>query len=153
MRQQPPAISQISPASGYTSGGTEVTITGAAFMSGAEVTFGNVPATNVTISGTTLITAVAPPHAAGVVHVSVTNPTGLSALRLDAYTYLEPPRIDAVSPSFGSVDGGTVLTIRGYGFAPSPTVNIGGLAALVTSASSTVITAVTPPHAETSTLT
>jgi hypothetical protein len=42
-----------------------------------------------------------------------------------------PPQITSVSPSRGSIDGGTLITITGSGFQPDVTVTIGGRAATV----------------------
>ena len=42
----PPVVASVSPASGPTSGGTTVTVTGSSFQSGAAVTFGGTSATN-----------------------------------------------------------------------------------------------------------
>ena len=46
----PPTVTSVSPNTGSTGGGTAVTITGANFASGATVTFGSTPATNVVVS-------------------------------------------------------------------------------------------------------
>ena len=47
----PPSIAPVAPASGSTSGGSVVTITGAGFASGATVSFGSAAATAVTVAG------------------------------------------------------------------------------------------------------
>src|SRR5437879_3763776 len=69
-----PTISSISPASGATSGGTSVTITGANFQNGATVNLGSAAATNVTVVDSTTITATTPASAGGAVNVTVTTP-------------------------------------------------------------------------------
>lgn len=74
-RPPAPQITGISPTSGPTSGGTDVTINGANFQSGTVVTFdGAVAATNF-VSSSQLI-ARTPPHAAGAVTLEVRNPDG-----------------------------------------------------------------------------
>jgi len=85
----PPVLSliSISPTGGRTTGGTGVTIKGTGFQSGAKVAFGGNAATKVTIVSTTSIAASTPPHAAGTVNVTVTNPNGQSATLLNAFTY------------------------------------------------------------------
>jgi outer membrane protein assembly factor BamB len=85
----PPVLSliSVSPTSGRTAGGTAVTIKGNGFQSGATVAFGGNAATNVNVVSTTSIAATTPPHAAGTVNVTVTNPNGQSATLLKAYTY------------------------------------------------------------------
>ena len=88
-----PAVTTVAPASGPTSGGTSVVITGSGFLglSGASaVTFGGVNSTNYVVNSPTKITATAPAHTAGVVDVVVTaaggasDPTG----HTDDFTYI-----------------------------------------------------------------
>jgi hypothetical protein len=85
----PPVLSliSISPTGGRTAGGTSVTIKGTGFQSGAKVAFGGITATKVSVLSATSIAASTPPHAAGTVSVTVTNPNGQSATLLNAYTY------------------------------------------------------------------
>jgi hypothetical protein len=72
-----PSIKALTPASGSASGGTQVTITGTNFQSGATVSVGNQPASIVNPTSSTSITAVAPANAAGTTAaVTVTNPDG-----------------------------------------------------------------------------
>jgi hypothetical protein len=84
----PPGISGITPRQGPTSGGTPVTLTGAAFVKGANVTFGGEPATSVIISGPTSLTATTPPHEAGTVDIEVINLDGLKGSLKNGYTYI-----------------------------------------------------------------
>ncbi len=88
-----PAVTTVAPASGPTSGGTSVVITGSGFLglSGVSaVTFGGVNSTNYVVNSPTKITATAPAHTAGVVDVVVTaaggasDPTG----HTDDFTYI-----------------------------------------------------------------
>jgi hypothetical protein len=92
---QVPAIAGLNPASGPTSGGTSVVISGTGFTAATAVTFGGTPATFRMDSGTQ-ITTTAPPHDAGAVQVQVITPRGLSADTVaDGYTYVAaaPPPI------------------------------------------------------------
>ena len=82
-----PIISGVSPSSGPTNGGTTVTISGTGFANGATVSFGGTAASNVTVVGSTTITAVTPAHSGGNVNVVVTNPGGESANKNKAFTY------------------------------------------------------------------
>jgi hypothetical protein len=143
------SVTAVSPTSGPTSGGTAVTITGTGFVSGATLKFGTSAATNVLVVSSTSITARTPPHAAGAVSVVVTNPNKQSGTRANGFTYVAPaPTITSVIPNSGSRRGGTSVTITGTGFASGATVSFGGTAATnVTVASSTSITAQSPPHA------
>jgi IPT/TIG domain-containing protein len=85
-----PTVSAITPAVGSTSSGTAVTISGTGFEVGATVTFvqevagvatsGSFNATNVTVTGSSTITATAPAATAGTSYfVTVTIPTGLAS--------------------------------------------------------------------------
>jgi hypothetical protein len=74
-----PRVTSLSPASGPA--GTAVTINGLNFSGNAgmlKVFFGTTQATSVTIVSDTQLTAIAPPHAAGAVAVTVQTPYGTS---------------------------------------------------------------------------
>jgi hypothetical protein len=73
-------------------------VTGTNFQPGAQVTFGGSPASNVLWLSTTSISCSPPPHAAGVVDVTVTNPDGSSATGIGAYTYglILPPNVSSI---------------------------------------------------------
>lgn len=79
-----PAITSITPNSGSTSGGVTVVITGSN-LSGGSVVIGGVAAT-VTGTTSTTVNFTTPPHAAGLVDVTVTTPSG-SATLVGAFTY------------------------------------------------------------------
>jgi fibronectin type 3 domain-containing protein len=82
-----PTVTAISPASGPSTGGTSVTITGTGFSTGATVSIGGSAATNVnTVSGTS-ITAATPANVAGAANVVVTNPDNQSGTLASGYTY------------------------------------------------------------------
>src|SRR5690348_9874099 len=87
-----PTVSSVSPSSGPTAGGTSVTITGTNFASGATVTFGTAPATNVVVVSGTQITATTPANAAGAVMVKVTV-SGQSGSLANGFTYTSPVSI------------------------------------------------------------
>ena len=92
----PPEITDISPNSGQP--GTEVTITGSSFSEVDSVTFGDVAASFV-IDSDTSITAEAPQHPNGAVVVTISTPDGNSAISdADAFTYT-----GAVSPDLTGV--------------------------------------------------
>ena len=76
----PPEVSSVSPGHGVLSGGTPVTITGAGFGSHTQVYFGSVPATDVHVISTHLLTALTPPsNSSEQVNVTV-NSGGLSSV-------------------------------------------------------------------------
>jgi hypothetical protein len=74
-----PTVTKVSPKSGLTGGKTTVTITGAHFLAGTAVKFGEAGALEVTVNSSTSITAVSPPHATGTVDIIVTTSVGSSA--------------------------------------------------------------------------
>lgn len=143
----PPTVTGVSPASGSTLGGTNVTITGTGFQSGATVRFGGVLATNVSVTNSTTITARTPAGSPGTVAVQVTNADTQSGSLSNAFAYqaAPPPSITSLSPSSGTTGGGTTVTITGTGFAAGASVRFGNSdATSVTVNSATSITAVTP---------
>ena len=85
----PPTVSQVSPNSGSTAGGTPVTITGANFAAGATVKFGATAATNVIVISGTEITATTPAGSAGAVTVTVTV-GGQSGSLANGFSYTLP---------------------------------------------------------------
>jgi hypothetical protein len=142
----PPTVSNVSVSGGSVAGNTSVVITGANFQAGAAVAFGGTPGVNVTIVSPSTITATTPAHAAGVVDITVTNPTGRVGTLAHAFTFLAPT-IASISPAIGPTDGGVAITITGANFAPGAAVTIGGQpASSVSVASATQITCTTPPN-------
>jgi hypothetical protein len=145
-----PTVSTISPTSGNANGGTPVTITGTGFLAGATVKLGGTAATGVTVVSSTSITATTAAHTAGTVSVVVTNSDAQSGTLTNGYTYSgtnPAPTVRAISPTSGSANGGTPVTITGTGFLAGATVSLGGTAATgVTVVSSTSITATTAAH-------
>ena len=72
-----PEITNLSPDSGYASGGTSVNINGDKFVNGATVTFGGVQVQNAIVISKNLISCIAPSsNSSGAVQVKVTNPGG-----------------------------------------------------------------------------
>ena len=144
-----PSVAGVSPSSGPTGGGTSVTITGASFARASAVSFGGAAATNFSVLGNTLISAVAPAGAAGTVDVTVAGPGGTSATGAsDHYTYIAAPTVTAVSPSQGSTTGGTSVTLSGANFTGATAVSFGGTAAAsFTVNSATSISATSPSGA------
>ncbi|MEU5139215.1 MULTISPECIES: IPT/TIG domain-containing protein [unclassified Streptomyces] len=86
-----PTVTTVAPASGPTSGGTGVTITGTNLDTTESVTFDGTPAPFSVVNATT-VSAVTPPGAAGAVDVVVTNAAG-SDTAADAFTYVAGPGI------------------------------------------------------------
>ena len=89
-----PTITDISPNTGTTAGGTAVTITGTEFATGATVTFGGVSATSITVVSATEITCVTPAHVAGAVDVVVANTDTGTVTSAGGFTYVAPSIVD-----------------------------------------------------------
>ena len=100
-----PTVTNVSPGSGPSTGGTSVTITGTGFTGATAVNFGSGNSATFSVTNDTTIAATAPPNATlGAVDVTVTTPGGTSATSsADQYTYgaPPPPTVTAVSPSEG----------------------------------------------------
>lgn len=89
----PPTVASVVPIRGPTGGGQTVTIAGANFEAGATaVSFGGAAATGVTVLSPTQLTAVTPPHAAGVVDVVVQTfgSSSSQATLPGSYRYVDP---------------------------------------------------------------
>jgi IPT/TIG domain len=141
-------VTSVVPTSGPPAGGTAVTITGTNFTSGATVSFGGSPASNVSFVSSTQLKATTPAHAAGSVNVAITNADGTNATLASAFSFgTSSLTISNVSPISGPAAGGTTVTISGANFQTGASVTFGGLAASsVTLSNSTTIVAVTPAH-------
>jgi plastocyanin len=135
-----PSISSVAPNSGPTTGGTPVTITGTNFQSGATVTFGARPATDVVVVSATSITArtpLGPSNEQLAVNVTVTNPDATTGSASGAFTYTVPAlAVISITPNTALPSGApgaasTVVTIFGAGFtsALASSVTVGGVAA------------------------
>jgi hypothetical protein len=96
-------VTGVVPPVGRAAGGTNVTISGSGFQSGATVTFGGAAATNVVVVSATSITATTPAHAVGTVNVAVTNPDSSSGTANGAFTYVarqfDPNNDGVIDPS------------------------------------------------------
>ena len=136
-----PTVTNLSPTSGPTAGGTTVIVTGTDLTGATAVTFGSVNATSFTLDSPTQITATSPSGSAGMVDVTVTGPGGTSALGAgDQFTYgLPVPTVTGVSPSSGPTTGGayggTTVTafkvvIAGTNFTGATAVKFGGTSAV-----------------------
>lgn len=145
----PPTITGLSPSSGPTNGGTSVKISGTYLFGVTKVMFGPVPVSSFTIdpSGQFLV-AISPPDVAGSVYVTVVGPAGAfpSTPSIQfTYSALSLPVITSISPSSGTVTGGTIVTLQGSGFTGATSVQFGAaVAKSFTVNSDTTITAVTP---------
>jgi IPT/TIG domain len=90
----PPVIKGLSPKNGSAAGGTSVTITGTDFIGVTAVKFGSINAAKVTVNSGTSMTAVSPRAMPGKVDVTVTTPSGTSAVsKKDRFTFKKAKRV------------------------------------------------------------
>ncbi len=99
-----PTATGIDPDSGPIAGGTAVTITGTDFITGATVTIGGNPATDIEVINSTTITATTPAGSAGARDVVVTTSYGVGTLT-DGFTYIAPPSTAAYRAQRGLISG------------------------------------------------
>lgn len=145
----PPTVTKVKPNKGPAAGGTSSTITGSDFTGATSVSFGSIPASSFTVDSPTSITVLSPAGTAGAADITVTTPSGASAIGAhDVFKY-EAPTIAGVSPGTGPVAGGTSVTVSGSGFAPgagATSFSFGkAQGGSVQCGSSTSCTFVTPP--------
>ena len=146
-----PVATGISPASGPTTGGQRVTITGSGFVpGGTQMTFDGVPAIDVEVApGGTSLTALTPRGAAGPASVVVGTSAGDSAPLAYTYVAAADPRVTSITPTHGPTTGGTRVTITGSGFTGVTGVTFDGVpgSGVSVNPAGTVITVTTPPNA------
>ncbi len=152
-----PTITNVSPATGSTAGGSIVTITGTAFTacSNATVYFGTNLGTNCQLLSDTSLRITTPSApAAGTVDVWASFPGGTTPITTETkFTYTGAPTISSMSTNFGPASGGTLVTIVGTGFTdlscdgatPTAGVTFGAANARCSVTSPTQLTAVSPP--------
>jgi len=87
-------VTAVSPSAVGTSGGTAITVTGTGFGADTSLVIDGVPATGLTLTGTTSISATTPPHAAGAVSV-VAISGGQSASFQGTFAYVAPSGANA----------------------------------------------------------
>ncbi|MBL7664725.1 MAG: IPT/TIG domain-containing protein [Bacteriovoracaceae bacterium] len=144
-----PTITSVTANVGSSAGGTNVTIAGTNFYTGATVDFGGSACTAVTVVSSTSITCTTAAHAAGIVAVTVTNVDAQFATQAGGFTYLDAPTVTLVAPAAGFALGGTAVTLTGTNFYAGATVSFGGSACTsVTVVGPTTITCTTAAHAD-----
>ncbi len=88
-----PTLSAISPASGFSTGNSQITLTGTNFFLSASVLIGGYSCTDVVIVNATTITALTPPTPAAIYDVTVTTSVTFVnyAILAASYTVTDPP--------------------------------------------------------------
>ena len=142
-----PAVTTVAPTSGTTAGGTTVTLTGTNLTGATGVTFDGAAGTSLSVTSATKLTVKTPAHAAGVVDVVVTTPSGTSPAK--SFTYGTPaPAVTSVSPAAGTTAGGTSVTLAGTNFTGATGVTFDGVAGTSLSVTNDgELTITTPAHA------
>jgi fluoride ion exporter CrcB/FEX len=113
-----------------------------------QVLFGGAHGSAVRLLSAARLQVTAPPHAAGTVHVRVVTSSATSPVVTgDRFTFVAPPRVDGVSPAFGTAKGGTRVTLTGHNLVHVQSVHFGSvLGSSVRVLSSTKLAVTTPPH-------
>ena len=122
-----PAVDSISVPGGPAAGGTQVTILGTGFTPASTVTFGSVPATDVTYESPQALTAVSP-AGSGMADVVVSSAGGSSDISTaDEFYYGSPPTVTGLNVTQGPEAGDTVVTVHGTGLTGATVVGFGGI--------------------------
>ena len=149
-------VDEVVPDEGEIEGGELVIVRGAGFLGSASVFFGDVPASDVTVEGSGIISLVVPPGDTGAVDVTVKLSDGSEASRGNGYEYLAPPVVEEivplalheVMPNSGPEAGGAVVVLEGQGFEPGLQVRFGDLTGVdVDIHGDSVLTVLTPAGA------
>lgn len=82
-----PRVDTVDPNHASAQTGARVSVSGANFVDGATITFGDELAANLYFESSSVIWADAPPQAAGLVNVTVRNPDGQTGSLTDAFTF------------------------------------------------------------------
>ncbi len=120
-----PSILSVEPDHGPLTGGTALTVTGAAFVEGCKALLDGVLATTARESETILRVDTPARAQKGLVELRVVNPDGQLAVYEEDFRYDGAPVITGTEPSWLSTEGGAVLTILGVDFAPGCAVHLG----------------------------
>ncbi len=123
------ALSVLSPTSGGMQGGTSGVLDGANLPPDAVVHVGALEATGVSVPSETQLHFTTPVGGSGPaseLRVHAASDPENEALLPAAFTYEAPLTLGQVHPARGAIAGGTLLTLRGTGFAPGLTVTFGG---------------------------
>jgi len=136
-----PIITSFTPTVGVT--GTIITIAGSNFTQVIDVKFGGTPAASFTTSSATSIIATVGTGSSG--NVTITTDSGVATLQGFSYG---APTITSFTPTSGPA--GSLITISGMNFNPSPSGNIvffGAVKAVISTATPTQLDVIVPPGA------
>ena len=139
-----PSISSITPSSGSTHGGQEITIIGNGFSGSADDTSVTIGSGSCSIDTVTVdsITCITPANGAGDETVTVSSNGVLFPTSPYTYSDSSTPTITSISPTTGS--GSLTLTVNGANLADTLSVFVGTYECPILSASSTLVTCTLP---------
>jgi hypothetical protein len=141
-----PAVTQVSPSTGFTNASRTVTITGTGFAATSRVTAAGatLPFTKVSEN---VIRVTLPTHAAGAVDIQVTTPGGTSATGT-TFTYSLPPapEVSSLSVTRGSTGAATAVTVQGSWLTGTTKVTVDGTSVKFTQVSDNQVRATLPAH-------
>lgn len=144
-----PRLSGVSPSSGPGTGGTVVTITGSGFTDTDYVKIGENYGMDLKIIDDSHLTVRTQASSPGTVPISMKNAHGVMRSMEPAvmYTYeYSLPELTNISPSSGSIAGGTLVTIKGSGFSGTKNVQFGGESGTsLNIVNDSCLTIITPP--------
>lgn len=141
-------ISSISPNSGPYTGGTKVTITGTSLSAATGVLFGTTAGTGLSVNKKNGSLTVTSPPGSGTVDIHVVFQGGSQTPSVPADQFRYAPQVTGVSPTTGTHNGGTKVTISGTNFTGVPAtgaVKFGNTVATYTVNKNGTITATAPP--------
>lgn len=141
-------ISDVTPVSGPSEGGTTVTLTGTRLEQVDEVYIGPLPATILAGPSPGSIKVSTAPANPGIHDVAVVTAWGERVVLEDAFTFgAEDPGLFIVTPGTGSQAGGTLISVVGSGLSKASAVHFGDMAAEILDATDPArILVNTPPH-------
>ncbi|KAL6460366.1 hypothetical protein MHYP_G00303320 [Metynnis hypsauchen] len=122
-----PTVTGISPSQGASDLGTVLTISGSGFVDGnASVQIGDVQCSVLLVTSTSLTCSVGP-ASAGLYPVSVSFPA-LGYARYSGgstFNFTYQLGVTSIKPTAGSITGGTIITVSGYGFGYDAVATVG----------------------------
>lgn len=124
-------LSRVMESVGQPAGGERIAIFGQGLSGGSdvglpEVRFGSARGEAVLLLDDGQLNVTVPPHAPGLVDVTVTLPDGQSETLSDAYLYQGPLALTAITPTVSGIDGGVAVEVTGAGFTAQTRILIGG---------------------------
>ena len=130
-------ITSVSPSTGSSAGGTKVTIKGLDLKGATAVKFGTVSATSFTVNNDgKILTAFSPAESPGTVDIIITTPAGTTSPTPADQFVFAAPTVTGVSPSHGSVAGGTRVVITGSQLTGATAVKFGSVSVTPTTVNS-----------------